>query len=70
MSLILIMYCFFFPDDVERYRQGLPFQKYDAFFLYVDEDAGFANDIVNILESELNLRVSALATRFKRSAYK
>ncbi|XP_020292829.1 myeloid differentiation primary response protein MyD88 [Pseudomyrmex gracilis] len=43
--------------DVHRINQGLETQLYDAFLLYADEDMDFANEIVQKLETEQNLKL-------------
>lgn len=43
--------------DVHRLNQGLQTQHYDAFLLYVDEDIGFVNEMVQKLETEYKLKL-------------
>ncbi|XP_029158171.1 myeloid differentiation primary response protein MyD88 [Nylanderia fulva] len=43
--------------DVHRLGQGLETQYYDAFLLYADEDVGFANEMVQKLETEHKLKL-------------
>ncbi|OAD53744.1 Myeloid differentiation primary response protein MyD88 [Eufriesea mexicana] len=42
---------------VGKLRQGLENQYYDAFLLYADEDVNFANEMVDKLENEYNLKL-------------
>ncbi|XP_006560503.2 myeloid differentiation primary response protein MyD88-A isoform X2 [Apis mellifera] len=44
-------------DDFYRKEQGLSEQNYDAFILYADEDIKFANEMVDKLEKEYNLKL-------------
>ncbi|BES96325.1 myeloid differentiation primary response [Nesidiocoris tenuis] len=44
-------------DDVQRLEKGLQPQNYDAFLLYSDDDAEFANEMVNRLETQYQLKL-------------
>ncbi|XP_043253908.1 myeloid differentiation primary response protein MyD88 [Colletes gigas] len=44
-------------DDLHRLRQGLENQYYDAFLLYADEDINFANEMVDKLENQYDLKL-------------
>lgn len=47
----------FLLGDIHRLRGGLETQYYDAFLLYADEDVSFANEIIEKLETEYQLKV-------------
>lgn len=47
-------------DDLHRVKTGLSTQHYDAFLVYADEDADFAQEIIENLEQKQNLKVTKL----------
>lgn len=47
----------FLLGDIHRLREGLETQYYDAFLLYADEDISFANEMIEKLEKEYQLKV-------------
>ncbi|KAH0561430.1 myeloid differentiation primary response protein MyD88 [Cotesia glomerata] len=44
-------------DDLHRVKTGLSTQHYDAFLVYADEDADFAQEIIENLEQKHNLKL-------------
>ncbi|XP_074106046.1 LOW QUALITY PROTEIN: myeloid differentiation primary response protein MyD88 [Cotesia typhae] len=44
-------------DDLHRVKTGLSTQRYDAFLVYADEDADFAQEIIENLEQKQNLKL-------------
>lgn len=45
-------------DDLYRIRAGLTIQFYDAFLLCADEDASFAEEMIQNLEQKYHLKVN------------
>lgn len=45
-------------DDITRLENGMGPQTYDAYVLHAEEDADFAAEIVETMESKYKLKVS------------